>query len=87
MPLPSEPVTLTPEQIADLNQKLSTLRHDINGDLSLIVASTELMKLNPASTPRMLNTLGEQPNKIRNRLEKFSEELEKLVGISRNQAS
>ena len=39
MGLPAHPVTLTVEQIEDLNRKLSTLRHDINGDLALIVAA------------------------------------------------
>jgi serine/threonine-protein kinase len=36
---PTGPVTLTIEQVDELNKKLSTLRHDINGDLALVVAS------------------------------------------------
>ena len=83
MTLPTQPVTLAPEQIADLTKKLSTLRHDINGDLALIVAAAELIKLNPSAAERMLATLLEQPAKIRDRADKFSAEFEKTLGILR----
>ena len=83
MGLPDKPVTLSAEQIAELNKMLSTLRHDINGDLSLIVAAAELIKLNPEITPRMLATVLEQPGKIRDRTDKFSAAFEKLLGITR----
>jgi hypothetical protein len=83
MGLPTNPVTLTPEQIAALNKHLSALRHDVNGDLALIVAAAELIKLNPEMIPRMLNTLMEQPQKIRDRADKFSAEFEKALGITR----
>ena len=83
MNLPTQPVTLTPEQISELNKKLSTLRHDINGDLALIVAAAELIKLNPSAAERMLATLLEQPAKIRDRADKFSAEFERTLGIVR----
>lgn len=83
MALPTGPVTLSIEQVEDLNKQLSTLRHDINGDLALIVAAAELIKLNPDLIPRMLTTLLEQPPKIRDRADKFAAELEKIVGITR----
>ena len=83
MTLPTQPVTLAPEQIAELNKKLSTLRHDINGDLALIVAAAELIKLNPSAAERMLATLLEQPAKIRDRADKFSAEFEKTLNITR----
>jgi len=83
MVLPTEPVTLSVQQIEDLNRKLSSLRHDINGDLALVVAAAELVKLNPDLLQRMLSTLLEQPPKIRERLDRFSAELEKTVGITR----
>jgi hypothetical protein len=83
MGLPTETVTLTPAQIEALNKQLSTMRHDINGDLALIVAAAELIKLNPELVPRMLNTLMEQPPKIRDRADKFSLEFEKTLGITR----
>jgi hypothetical protein len=83
MALPPKPVTLTVEQIDEINRKLSTLRHDINGDLALIVAAAELIKLNPDLKEKMLTTLLEQPPKIRERTDKFSAEFEKLFGITR----
>lgn len=83
MGLPTNSVTLTPEQIAELNKHLSALRHDVNGDLALIVAAAELIKLNPEMIPRMLNTLMEQPQKIRDRADKFSAEFERALGITR----
>ena len=83
MVLPDQPVTLTVEQIADLNKKLSTMRHDINGDLALIVAAAELIKLNPSAAERMLTTLLDQPTKIRERADKFSQAFEAIVGIKR----
>ncbi len=84
MALPTEPVTLSTEQLEALHRKLSTLRHDINGDLALVVAAAELIKLNPDLLQRMLSTLLEQPPKIREKLDRFSLDLEKTVGISRS---
>ena len=81
MELPTNPVSLTPQQMEDLTRKLSTLRHDINGDLALIVAAAELIKLNPDLTPRMLVTLMEQPPKIRTKMDAFSVELQKMFGM------
>jgi hypothetical protein len=83
MALPTEPVTLSVQQLEELNRKLSTLRHDINGDLALVVAAAELIKLNPDILQRMLSTLLEQPQKIRDKVDRFSTEFEKMVGISR----
>lgn len=83
MALPTNPVTLSVAQVEELNKHLSTMRHDINGDLALIVAAAELIKLNPELLPRMLKTLTEQPPKIRERADKFSAEFEKLLGITR----
>ena len=83
MGLPNGPVTLSPEQIAELNKKLSTLRHDINNHLSLIVAAVELIKYNPEVANRMSGTLAEQPPKISEELSRFSSEFEKIFGITR----
>lgn len=83
MGLPNGPVTLTPEQVTELNAKLSTLRHDVNNHLSLIVAAVELIKYNPEVANRMSATLAEQPPKISEELARFSSEFEKCLGISR----
>ncbi|HSU54072.1 MAG TPA: hypothetical protein VLT36_08455 [Candidatus Dormibacteraeota bacterium] len=83
MALPNEPVTLTVEQLAQLNQKLSDMRHDINNNLSLIVAASELIRHKPAVADRMMATLAEQPAKISSSMNKFSAEFEKVLGITR----
>ena len=83
MGLPTQPVTLSAQQIEEINKRLSTMRHDINGDLALVVASAELVKLNPEVALRMLATLLEQPPKIRDKIDKFSAEFEKLLNVTR----
>jgi hypothetical protein len=82
MPLPSQPVTLTAEQIAELNRKLSNMRHDINNQLSLIMAAVELTRYKPQVGERMMATLVEQPPKIAAALTKFSNEFEMTLGIA-----
>jgi hypothetical protein len=75
-------VTLTAEQIAGLNRKLSTMRHDINNHLSLIVAASELIRLNPDLLHKMANTLTDEPPKITEEISKFSAEFERTFGIT-----
>lgn len=79
MATPAGPVTLSPEQVEELNRRLGTMRHDINNNLSLIVAAAELIKFNPSSAERMSTTLAEQPAKIAEHLQKFSTEFEKAL--------
>lgn len=83
MGLPTEPVTLNADQIEDIQKKLANLRHDINNHLSLIVAAAELIKFNPDLSERMCKTLAEQPPKISEEMTQFSNEVEKILGISR----
>ncbi len=83
MGLPTQPVTLSVEQIADLNQKLSLARHDIGNHLSLILAATELMQRRPQTVERMIGAIGEQPPKITEAVSKFSREFEAAFGITR----
>lgn len=80
---PSQPVTLTAEQISELNRRLSAMRHDINGSLSLIVAALELIRYKPQTAERMMATLADQPAKITASLAKFSTEFEQALSISR----
>ena len=84
MGMPQAPVTLSVEQIEQIARKLSSLRHDINNHLSLIVAAAELIKFSPDAAQRMAGTLGEQPPKISDELNKFSLDFEKLLGITRS---
>jgi hypothetical protein len=83
MGLPTEPITLSVAQLDELNRKLANMRHDINNNLSLIVAAMELIKHKPQMTERMMATLAEQPAKIGDALGKFSSEFERTFGITR----
>jgi hypothetical protein len=87
MAVPSEPVTLTPEQLNELSQHLSHMRHEINNQLSLIVAALELVRFKPEMRERMLTTMGQQPPKIMAEVMKFSDEFERIFGITRGSAS
>jgi hypothetical protein len=69
--------------VAELNQKLSIVRHDINNSLALVLAGVELMKVKPEAAPRMLDTIAEQPARITGLLRQFSGELEETLGIKR----
>ena len=84
MQIPQTPATLTPEQLNELNQKLSHMRHEINNQLSLVVAALELIRFKPDTRDKMLNTISEQPNKIIAELQKFSTDFEKTFGITRD---
>ena len=84
MGLPTQPVTLSVEQIGELNRCLATMRHDINNQLSLIAAAAEIIRFNPDMAQRMAVTLSEQPPKITDKLSKFSAEFEVMIGITRS---
>ena len=83
MPSPTEPATLTVADIEELNKQLSTMRHDINNHLSLIMAAVELVRRKPETLERMTNTLIEQPARITEAMVKFSANFERTLGIKR----
>ena len=84
MALPSQPITLSPEQIDELHKKLSLMRHDINNTLSLISAAVELIQFKPHMADRMMATLQEQPPKITAYIQQFSSEFERIFGKRTN---
>lgn len=83
MELPGHPVTLTVEQVTELNKQLSSLRHDINNNLALISAGLEVIQYKPHLAERMMVTVAEQPPKIGQALGKFCTEFDKALGIKR----
>jgi len=83
MALPTKPVALSVEQISELNQKLSTLRHDMNNHLSLMAATVELIRRRPANTEHLWHTLSERPRKIAEAITQFSRDLEMALHITR----
>jgi hypothetical protein len=83
MALPTEPVTLSVEQIGELNRKISLLRHDVNNQISLITASVELIRCRPDAAERMLNMLVEHPRKISESVAQFTGDVESALHITR----
>jgi hypothetical protein len=83
MRVPEQPVTLTPEQIADLTAKLADLRHNINNYLALIVAGTELIRRRPESATRFLDSFSDPPQKIADEVRSFSKYLEEKLQVTR----
>lgn len=79
---PTKPITLSIEQISELNRKLSDLRHDVNNNLSLIMATVELIRRRPESADRLLGKLDEQPRKVVESVSQFSHHLESLLQIT-----
>ena len=82
MGLPTQPVTLSVEQLRELNAKLSNMRHDINNTLSLMMAAVELMRYKPEMVERMTATLMDQPTKVGACINQFSAEFERTLGIT-----
>ena len=44
----TQPITLSAEQVEELQKKIAKLRHDINNHLSLVMAATELIRRHAA---------------------------------------
>jgi hypothetical protein len=82
MGLPQKTISLSPETIADLNRRLGDMRHNVNNHLTLVTTAMELIRRKPDSIERMLETMEDQPDRIRAELHEFSAELEKILGIS-----
>lgn len=83
MGLPSQPVTLSVEELAELNKRLSNMSHDIRNSLSLIVASAELIRQKPELMEKMMPRISDAPARISTSVDTFRAEFEKALGITR----
>jgi len=81
MPSTDSSIALSAEQIADLNKRLSVMRHNVNNHLSLVVAACELIRRKPELATRMIENIGQQPEKINDEVRQFSDAVEALLGI------
>lgn len=81
MRLPNEPVTLSVQDVEELNKKLSEMRHAINNNLCYIVAALEVMR-KPEMADQMRTTLTEQTLKISDLMKQFSVEFEGKLKIA-----
>jgi hypothetical protein len=84
MGVPNVPATLAPEQVGELNKKLSHMRHEVNNQLALAVAALELIRYRPEMRDKMLDTVAQQSPKITAEIAKFSAAFEELFGITRD---
>ena len=84
MALPDKPIVLAPDQIDELNKKLSTMRHNVNNYLALVVAASELLKRKPDLAPRMLENIMQQPERVIAEMRAFTNDFETALGIKRD---
>ena len=83
MGLPAEPVTFSVEQVSELNEKLSNMRHNVNNNLALMVAALELLRRKPDTAIKMAYSISINTNKMIDEIKNFSNEFEKAFGITR----
>ena len=84
MGVPDHSIALSTEQIAELNQKLSVMRHNVNNHLALIVAASELIRRKPEMAPRLIENIMQQPERIIAEMRACSDGFEAAVGVNRN---
>ena len=83
MGLPTQPVSLSPAELAELSNQLSEMRHSINNHLTLMVTALELIRRKPESAERLVANLLEVPPRIRSEINRFSEQFDQSLRISR----
>lgn len=83
MAVPQEPLTLSPEEVLELDRQLSDTRHNINNHLTLISTALELMRRKPESTARMLENMADQPQRIRDEITRLSSVFERVLRITK----
>ena len=67
----TQPVKLTLAQMEELNESLANMRHDINGQSSVVLAALELLKLRPGDRARHVARLAEVPLRMQTILDDF----------------
>ena len=82
MGLSEAAITLQPEEVAELNRKLSMMRHNVNNQLALVIAALEVIRRKPEMAPRLLDNIGQQPDRIISEIRAFSDEFEKSMSIT-----
>jgi len=86
--LPSQPVTLSPDQIREISSSLRNLRHDINNRIMVIAAACEMAKTKPDKCVEMLAAIEEsmgKPNRIQKAALQLTEVFERNIGITKQE--
>lgn len=79
-----ESVTLSGEEVRELKQKLSDLRHDVNNNIALMLAAVEMIRRRPETLESMLDSFARQPKKVTEAVAQFSKALESALRISKS---
>ncbi|HVY71199.1 MAG TPA: hypothetical protein VHH73_14805 [Verrucomicrobiae bacterium] len=82
MSLPASPVTLQPEQIAELHSQLRKARHNVNNSLMLMSAAAEMFYQRPEIAEDMIAKIGEEAKKATETIRLFSKSLEATLAIT-----
>ena len=80
-----QPVCLTPNQVARLNERLAELRHGINNRLTKIVAAAEILQRKPELISVFAPQLIAEPQHISEDVVAFSRLLEEALGLRGNE--
>jgi hypothetical protein len=83
MMLPTAPVTLTVEQVGELNGKLSKMRHDVSGELTIVCLALDVMKKDPSQGAKLAAMVSGRVPKISQLVGEFSRDFETMMGITR----
>ncbi len=83
MSQPSEPVTLSVEQVRELKQQLTDLRHDVNNNVALMLSALEMIRRRPETMERMLDSFARQPKKLNDTVVQFSKSLETALHLNK----
>ena len=81
MCLNNQPVTLSPECVANISLKLAEFRHDVNNHLALMVAAAELLRRKPDMAAKVAHSLSDPAQKITEAIREFSQELENALEL------
>ncbi len=81
MTQPTHSVTLLPEEVLSLTRNFSTLRHDVNNQLALLLASLEVIQRKPETAVRLTDSFGSAADRIMAELRAFSDQLEKALQV------
>ncbi|MDB6130034.1 MAG: hypothetical protein JWM04_1141 [Verrucomicrobiales bacterium] len=76
------PLTLSVDQVRELNTKLSQMRHEVNNKLSLLVAATEMLNYKPEISERMIEAVNAQPEKIKLVVQEFAREFDRAFSLT-----
>jgi nitrogen-specific signal transduction histidine kinase len=79
----AEQKTLSPADILALHDLLRDVRHGIRNDIAVIVAIAELIRVRPDLLDTKLSQVSVQTARLVERLEQFSAEFEKSLGVVR----